>query len=143
MPSDANLQLHHIGVLVKDLAKAAETYEGRFGYLRMSEIIHDPVQTAMVQFLQLQGDRAYTELITPDGPNSKLINALNKGEGLHHLCYSTDNIDETCARLRHERMTLIAKPVSAVAFDGRRVAWLRGTDRLLIELVERALDNGC
>src|SRR6266568_6323286 len=102
MPTDANLQLHHIGVLVKDLAKTAETYEQRFGYLRRSEIIHDPIQTAMVQFIQLPGDRAYTELITPDGPESKLTNALNKGGGLHHLCYSTGNIEKACARLRQE-----------------------------------------
>jgi methylmalonyl-CoA/ethylmalonyl-CoA epimerase len=136
MPINAPLRLHHIGVLVKDIAKAAETYQYRFGYIVKSEVIHDPVQTALVQFFQLQGDHSYTELITPDGPNSKLNNALNKGGGLHHLCYSTDNLEEACTQLRRKQMTLISKPVSAVAFNGGRVAWLMGTDRLLVELVD-------
>jgi len=39
--------------------------------------------------------------------------------------------------LRSGGFFLIAAPVPAVAFDGRRIAWLLGRDRSLVELVER------
>ena len=36
---------------------------------------------------------------------------------------------------------MIQEPVSAVAFDGRPIAWLMTPDGLLIELVERGLEG--
>jgi methylmalonyl-CoA/ethylmalonyl-CoA epimerase len=34
-------------------------------------------------------------------------------------------------------MLILHKPVPAVAFEGRRIAWLMGMDGIPIELVER------
>ena len=130
------LRLHHLGMLVPDIAAASEVYQGRFGYERQGEIVHDPVQTAYVQFMRLPNDGTYLEFISPDGPNSKLQSALKKGIGLHHLCYVTDALEEACVDLRARGMTLIQHPVSATAFRGGRIAWLMGRDRILIELVE-------
>ena len=129
------LNLHHIGILVKDIPKSAAVYV-RLGYEIRTEVIHDPVQTAFVQFLKLPADRAYLELISPDGPAGRLNNALVKGGGLNHLCYSTEDIQAGCEWLRDTGFFLIAEPVPAVAFDGRRVAWFRGPDKLSVELVE-------
>jgi methylmalonyl-CoA/ethylmalonyl-CoA epimerase len=130
------LQLHHIGMLVKDVAVAAKMYIERFGYELKSGAIHDPVQGAYVQFVKLHGDTVYLEFICPDSAASKLSNPLSKGEGIHHLCYATQDSDSTCADLRAKGMSLVRAPVSAVAFGGRRIAWLMGRDRILTELVE-------
>uniref|UniRef100_Q01TN9 Methylmalonyl-CoA epimerase n=1 Tax=Solibacter usitatus (strain Ellin6076) TaxID=234267 RepID=Q01TN9_SOLUE len=130
-----NLTLHHIGVLVKSIPESAAFYL-QMGYELRSQIIHDPTQTAYVQFLKLPTDRSYLELISPDRPDGRLNNALQKGGGLNHVCYSTNDIDGCSAWLRDTGFFLIAEPVAAVAFDGRRVAWFRGRDRLLVELVE-------
>jgi len=132
------LRLHHIGIVVPDVAVASAEYTERLGYESASQIIHDPVQTAYVQFLQLPGDGALLELVAPDGPASKLSNALNKGGGLNHLCYETDDIDGSCVELRRHGLVLIHPPVPATAFQGRRIAWLMGRERVLTELVERA-----
>lgn len=131
-----HLQLHHIGMLVKDVAVATKMYIERFGYELKSGIIHDPVQGAYVQFVKLHGDTVYLEFICPDSAASKLSNALSKGEGIHHLCYATEDIDSTCADLRAKGMSLVRAPIRAVAFQGRRIAWLMGRDRILTELVE-------
>ena len=135
------LNLHHVGIVVGNITEAADLYARHFGYKPTSAIIHDPTQTAYVQFLGRDEDRVRLELVSPDGPKSKLTNALNKGGGLHHLCFSTDDIEAECARLRAEGLLLVRPPVAAVAFAGRRIAWLIGKDRVLIELVERGHEN--
>ena len=130
------MRLHHIGVVAKDLAGAAELYRLRFGYEPSGGVVHDPEQTAYVQFLRLPGDEVLMELVAPDGAGSKLAGAASSREGLHHLCYGTDDIEAACDDLRSKGMTLVSRPVAAVAFGGRRIAWLMGKDRMLVELLE-------
>ena len=74
--------------------------------------------------------------MTPDGPTSKLSNALKKGGGLNHLCYSCPAIDDECRRMREADMLILQSPVEAKAFSGRRIAWLMGRDGIPVELVE-------
>jgi methylmalonyl-CoA/ethylmalonyl-CoA epimerase len=131
------LNLHHVGVLVKDIPAATRYYVECLGYERRSEIVHDPTQSAYVQFFRLPDDRVYLELVSPDRPDSKLTNALEKGGGLNHVCYSTDDIEAACNGLRTAGLFLVSRPVSAVAFNGRRIAWLMGADRIPLELVEK------
>jgi methylmalonyl-CoA/ethylmalonyl-CoA epimerase len=131
------LSLHHVGVAVNDISQAADSFIARFGYKVKSAVIHDPAQTAHVQFLQLPGDSVYLELVSPDRSDSKLTNALNKGGGLNHICYSTSDIDACCRQLRALGLFLLQAPVPAAAFPGRRIAWFMGQDRVPIELVEK------
>jgi methylmalonyl-CoA/ethylmalonyl-CoA epimerase len=131
------LQLHHIGIVVTDLSASGGLYHDRFGYEARTPVIHDSIQGANVQFWRLPGDSVYVEFVSPDGPDSKLNSSARKGDHLHHLCYATPDIDSACVDLAKKKMTLIRAPVSAVAFGGRRIAWLMGRDQGLIELVER------
>ena len=128
--------LHHLGILVQDLAAAVSDFESRLGYRVESEVIEDPVQTAYVQFLRQPQTILWLELITPNGPDSKLINALRKGGGLHHLCYEVSDISQAGEHLRDRAMLLLSEPVPAVAFPGRRIAWFMDRAGLLIELLE-------
>ncbi len=131
------MNVHHVGVVVENVEKATVQYVESYGYVVHSGIIHDPVQTAYVRFLKLPGDATYLELVAPDGPQSKLANSLNKGGGLNHLCYSTEDIDAAFRDLRARGLFALQRPVAAVAFRGRRIAWLMGRDRIPVELVER------
>ncbi len=130
-------QTHHIGVLVKEIAVAREGYTKSLGYEIRSDLFHDPIQTAFVQFLTLPGENVLLELVAPDGPRSRLINALKKSGGIHHVCYSVPEIDEALAALRALSFLTLHAPQAAVAFNGRRIAWMLGRDHLLVELVER------
>jgi len=131
------MNLHHIGYAVAEIESAAATYCKRFGYEACTPIIHDPLQTAYVQFFRLPGDQTYLEFVAPDGPNSKLSRAVASGIALNHLCFAVDNIEEVTEDLRKTGMALVSKAVPAVAFGGRRISWLLGRDRVPIELVER------
>jgi methylmalonyl-CoA/ethylmalonyl-CoA epimerase len=131
------LGVHHIGVVVDDIAAAGEIYCRRYGYEPRSPVIHDRTQTVFVQFFRLPGDQVYLELVQPDSDRSKVARALSQGGGLNHICYITSDIDAACRRLRAQKMVLLQAPVAAEAFPGRRIAWLMGGDRIPIELVER------
>ena len=131
------LSLHHVGVVVKDIGRSCDDYVTRFGFERRSEVIHDPLQTAYVQFLRFPGDASCVELVAPDGPESKLTRALARGGGLNHLCYATDHIEAAFKTMVGRGMRPVQAPVPAVAFPGRRIAWLIGRDLALVELVER------
>jgi methylmalonyl-CoA/ethylmalonyl-CoA epimerase len=124
-------------VLVKNIASATERYIATLGYEAKSDIFHDPVQTAFVRFLGLPGDSAYLELIEPDSPDSRLAIALKKGGGINHICYEVQAIEEAVLVLRDRKYVTIQAPVPAVAFNGRRIAWLMNRDYLLVELVEK------
>jgi methylmalonyl-CoA/ethylmalonyl-CoA epimerase len=134
-------QMHHVGIVVEDLAASASEYVRRYGYEIVSSPIEDPVQTAIVQFLRLPGAATYLELVTPRGEDSKLRGALKQKRHLNHVCYAVDDIDAVCAGLRDDGMFLLQAPVVASAFRPRRIAWLMGSDGIPVELVEAGEDQ--
>ena len=140
MNKNLMLNLHHVGYAVKMIDPIAATYVSRYGYDLSTPVIHDPLQTALVQFLKLAGDRTYLEFVAPDGPESKLMNAAKRG-GLNHLCYTVGPLEEVIAHLEESGMRLISEPKPGVAFGNRRICWLVGEDPLPIELVERRDDD--
>ena len=138
------LTLHHIAHATPDIAATAALYARRFGYAPVTPVLHDPLQTALVQFLQLPGDPSYLELVAPDSPASKLTNAVRRGGGLNHLCYTCADMEATISHLEQNGMRLIADPRPGFAFAGRRICWLLGAEPLPIELVEqRDADDRC
>lgn len=141
MSRTLSLRLHHVGYAVKEIESIAAQYVARFGYEISTPIIHDPLQTALVQFLKLSGDQAYLEFVAPDGPDSKLAAAAKRRGGLNHLCYTSGPLEATIAQLEAEGMSLISEPKPGIAFSGRRICWLIGEDPTPIELVERRDDD--
>jgi methylmalonyl-CoA/ethylmalonyl-CoA epimerase len=137
MSKQNTLRLHHIGYVTTAIALSVETYASRFGYERVTDVIHDALQTALVQFLQLPGEQNYLEFVAPDGPKSRLLGVLRRGDGLNHLCYSAGNLEGAIGHLEATGLKLFSDPKPAVAFAGRRICWLLGPDQLPIELVER------
>ena len=124
-----------------DIPAAAERLVHGFGYMIVTGILHDPLQTAFIQFLLLPGETAYLELIAPDSPTSKLAQAARRGGSLHHLCYLSGPLDPQIVALELTGHRLISDPKPAVAFAGRRICWLLGPDQVPIELVERRHAN--
>ena len=129
------------GTRLPEIAPMVEAYMQRYGYECATEVIHDPKQTALVQFLKLPGETSYLEFVAPDGPGSKLTATTKRGGGLHHLCYSAAWLEEAIEHLEANGMKLFSDPKPAVAFAGRRICWLLGADQLPIELVERRNDE--
>jgi methylmalonyl-CoA/ethylmalonyl-CoA epimerase len=131
--------LHHLGFVVASIADCAEGFTRSIRGAWDGRIIHDPIQTVHATFLQQPSPaEALIELVQPDGPQSRVAAFLNRGGGLHHLCYEVDTLDEQLEYSRSLGAVVTQKPAAAVAFDGRRVAWVYTRDKLLLEYLERA-----
>jgi len=133
--------IHHVGIVVVDIERAARDYSQRLGYRIDGPVVHDPIQTALVQFLSASDGTTKLELVTPDGPGSKLVNALKKGGGLNHLAFATSTIEDDCNALSEKGLFVLQRPVVAAAFEGRRIAWLMGRDGIPVELIEVPADG--
>jgi methylmalonyl-CoA/ethylmalonyl-CoA epimerase len=132
-----DLQLHHIGLVVRRVEEFRAFYVDVLHYRERTPVIHDPIQTAFVQFFSIPGAGHYLELVAPDGESSKLREASRKRNVLNHLCYSCGNIAPMVSFMKESGCFVIQNPVPAVAFDGRFIAWLMTPDGLLIEVLER------
>ena len=138
MPSPSSLTLHHIGCVVDSIENRIESYRVCLGSASVSQIFTDPIQRSRVAFLALPPSGAVQlELVEPAASDSPVARFLEKGGGLHHLCYEVDDLQAQIQWMKSERAVLIRSPRPAVAFGGRRIAWMRTPDSLLIEYLER------
>ncbi len=130
------MRVHHVGVLVPDIAAGSKTYQEQLGYGAESEITFDPLQQAYLQMLR-DDNGTFVELIQPADEKSKLHNLLQKrGSGPVHLCYSVNDIDQKVAQLRQSGFLPILPPTPAELFSGKRVAFFLSSTQEIIELVE-------
>jgi methylmalonyl-CoA/ethylmalonyl-CoA epimerase len=138
MPGPSVLGLHHIGCVVDSIENRIESYKTSLGSVSVSPVFADPIQRSRVVLLDLPGPgAARVELIEPAEPDSPVAQFLKKGGGLHHLCYEVDDLQGQILWMKSQRAVLIRSPRPAVAFGGRRIAWMRTPDSLLIEYLER------
>lgn len=134
-----NFKLLHVGVAVPALGPAAESLAKLFGYKLVSGPFDDPIQKVSVEFLaQSAEDTAEIELIAPAAEDSPIRSMLAKnGGGAYHLCFETSDIEAALAHAKALGCIIISPPVPAVAFQGRRIAWIYTRSRQLFEIVEQ------
>jgi methylmalonyl-CoA/ethylmalonyl-CoA epimerase len=135
----AGERLHHIGFVVASIAAVMESFCRAVGGSHWSETWYDPLQRVRVAFIyQVSPDDPCIELVEPAGPDSPVKEFLERGGGLHHLCYEVDSLDETLRGASDRGLVMIRRPQPAVAFGGRRIAWFVTREGLLVEHLERA-----
>jgi methylmalonyl-CoA/ethylmalonyl-CoA epimerase len=133
-----NGTLHHLGFAVSSISAVAEGFALSMSARWAGEIIHDPIQQVRVAFFSPVNMRnPVFELIEPASEVSPVSTFLKKGGGLHHVCYEIDDLEAGLREARSVGLAIVADPAPAVAFDGRRIAWVCSKKRLLMELLER------
>ena len=135
---DLGFKLRHVGVAVPSLGPATETLSALFGYRVVSGPFDDPIQKVSVNFLtKSDNDATEIELIAPLSQDSPITSMLAKsGGGAYHLCFETADIDQPLVHAKNNGCMIVSPPVPAVAFGGRRIAWIYTRSRQLFELVE-------
>jgi len=89
--------IHHIGLAVHNLDQAIEHHSKCFGLTLSSREV---LPTFQVEIAFLETGNTRIELLTPTEPDSGVAKFLEKrGEGLHHLCYQVNDIDQEYGRL--------------------------------------------
>ncbi len=135
---EIGFKLLHVGVAVPSLAPTTESLDTLFGYKVVAGPFEDPIQKVTVSFLaKSDQDIAEIELIAPLSEDSPITSILSKGGGAaYHLCLETNDIDKALEHAKKNGCVIVASPVPAVAFGGRRIAWVYTKARQLFELVE-------
>ena len=129
------MTIDHIGIVVPSLESATSYYTDLFGLHEVGGRIVDPLQDVELQFLE--DDRgARLELIRPLSDASPVARALQQGGGLNHVCYQVGDLESSVQALVAANAKVVREPRPAVAFNGRRVAFLFTRQRELVELVE-------
>ena len=127
-----------MGFVVGSIAAVATPFAFSVEGLWTKEIIHDPIQRVKVSFLAMPGSEVQMELVEPAGDDSPVRAFLEKGGGLHHICYEVADCEQALAAMRQRGALLVRRPKPAVAFNGRSIAWVLTAEKLLLELLERS-----
>lgn len=138
------MKFHHVGIACYDIEKTSQFYVA-LGYSK-TDTVYDPIQNVNICFLtetnlenekNIGGGNNCIELISPHDEKSPVNKNLQKnGVSPYHLCYSVKDIDTAIQELRSQCFIPVVKPVEAVAFGGKKVAFMFSKDVGLIELVE-------
>jgi methylmalonyl-CoA/ethylmalonyl-CoA epimerase len=131
--------LHHLGCVVRSISTVADTFAASISASWDGQIIHDPLRRVRVAFVKpVDARNPVYELVEPAGDDSPVGKFLKKGGGgLHHVCYEIDDLKSGLQGAQRAGFAMVSPPKPAVAFGGRRIAWICSRNRLLIELLER------
>ena len=132
-------RLDHVGFVTASIRDAAPGFARSIGTTWNGEITHDPLQQVNVAFLRGVGPQdPSVELVEPVGPGSPVLRFLERGGGLHHVCYEVPNLETQLTLSRSCGGLVVRPPLPAVAFGGRRIAWVYTRQKLLIDFLERS-----
>lgn len=97
--------LHHVGIAAPDLPSICTVYCDLLGF-QLQEELDFPSQQVHVALLQKGSD--WLEILVPSAPDSVVGRFLAKrGPGLHHLCYTVQDLERTLARLQELEVQLV------------------------------------
>lgn len=132
---ESGLELAHIGYVVTNMDGALKRFV-REGAEVVLTPCHDPVQNVHVAVVELPGQVAI-ELVAPDDSGNSPVKArLDRGGGLDHLCYFTDDIEAAVNHETEQGAVVVCDPVFAVAFNAT-VAFVHRRTGLVVEYMTR------
>ena len=130
--------VHHVGFVVASIEGTIRQFAESIGATWDGIVFQDPLQHVRVAFVRGANPAdPLIELVEPDGDRSPVGRFLERGGGLHHMCFETPQLERQLADSRARGCIVTSPPQPAVAFDGRRIAWVYTRQRLLIEYLER------
>lgn len=128
-------KIEHIGIAVKDIKKSNELFAKLFGqgHYKIEDVKSEGVSTSFFMLGETK-----VELLQATDENSAITKFISKkGEGVHHIAYAVDDINEEMARLREEGFELLSEEPKQGA-DNKLICFLhpRSTNGVLVELCQ-------
>ncbi len=128
-------KIDHIGIVVKDAEAALKNYAGMFGF-KVKQRMEGP--GGEFKAIQASAGDIALEFLQPLKPGTAFMRFLEeRGGGLHHVSYVTDDISKEMKNLKAQGKRLqneepIVMPDAKIAFVHPSAG-----ENVLIELVER------
>ncbi|MDN3641967.1 methylmalonyl-CoA epimerase [Lutimonas halocynthiae] len=128
-------KIEHIGIAVKNLEASNKLFTSLLGAApyKMEAVESEGVQTS---FFKVGPNKIeLLEGLSTESPISKFIE--KKGEGIHHIAFEVENIEEEILRLKKEGFTMIHEKAKKGA-DNKLIAFLhpKSSNGVLIELCQ-------
>jgi len=113
--------IEHIGIAVKSIDEAKKYYEDVLGLecYAVEEVIDQKVRTAFFQVGQTKLE--LLEATDPESPVAKFIE--KRGEGIHHIAFATENVNEALASVEKKGIRTIDKKARKGA-EGLNIGFL-------------------
>ncbi len=127
--------LNHIGIAVQSIDEHKSFYESTLG-AEFEGVEEVPDQKVRVAFFRVNDVRL--ELLEPTDPSSSVAKFLDKrGEGLHHLAFTVDDIEARIEELKNGGLRMIDE-VPRPGAHQTRIAFLhpKSSCGVLTELCE-------
>ena len=128
-------KIEHIGIAVKNLETSNLLFEKLFGNppYKEEEVASEGVKTSF--FMNGPNKIELLEATNEDSPIAKFIE--KKGEGIHHIAFGVENIQEEIERLKKEGFQFISEEPKDGA-DNKLVVFLhpKSTNGVLVELCQ-------
>ena len=130
------LKIDHLGIAVKSIEEAKKLFHDILGleFEGTETVQEQKVTTAF--FPVGDSEVELLESTAPDGPIAKYLE--KRGEGIQHIAFRVDNLDQALAELKDKGIRLIDEKPRRGA-GGAKIAFLhpKSTHGVLIELSER------
>jgi methylmalonyl-CoA epimerase len=98
-------KIHHVGIVVRNLDDAYKFYRDTLGLHVHKEAV---VEDQGVKAALLTIGNSEIELLEPINENGGVAKFLERrGEGLHHICFETDNVAAELAATKAKGIALI------------------------------------
>jgi methylmalonyl-CoA/ethylmalonyl-CoA epimerase len=131
------LKIDHIGIAVKSIEETKKLYSDILGLFHAGNetVAEQKVTTAFFPVGDTEVE--LLESTAPDGPIGKYIE--KKGEGVQHIAFRVENIEEALAELKAKGIKLIDETPRKGA-GGAKIAFLhpKSTFGVLVEISERS-----
>lgn len=130
------LKIDHLGIAVHSIEEAKKFFQDTLGlkFEGSETVAEQKVTTAF--FPVGDSEVELLESTAPDGPIAKYLE--KRGEGIQHIAFRVENIEEALAELKEKGIRLIdEKP--RLGAGGAKIAFLhpKSTHGVLIEISER------
>src|SRR4029079_7078593 len=127
------IRIAHVGIALEALNSAIPFFRDILG---LAPVEMNDSDGARIE--AFQSGESLVELLEPQGDDTPIGKFIAKrGSGIHHICFSVDDLDATLEKCRAAGLRLIDE-VPRLGAEGKRIAFIHpsSTSGILVELTE-------
>lgn len=128
------LSIHHVAIICSDYARSRAFYRDVLGFRVIREVFRAERESWKCD---LDAGNAQIELFSFPAPPPRP--SRPEAQGLRHLAFNVDDLDEQIARLAAAGVA--CEPIRVDEYTGRRFTFFTDPDGLPLELYERVISQ--